>query len=181
MERFVYAIPSQRRLRELEDWYCNRASGDWSLRLALTSPQAVSALPRVHPLAFTDMLGLAWRGMLWGGVIALLVLTVSYPYSRGLSESLQSVWQTALPLSLLFFGLWLGGLLGMMRKNPFYQAYSEAGCSAFGLLYVDCNVAQRRLLHREMARLGLAYIDRRQRYCWSYRYPQNRFGGRRPV
>lgn len=177
----MYAIPSPRVLRELEDWHSSRGCGDWSLRITLADPLSSSSLPRVHPLAFSDMLGLAWRGAMWGGVIALIVLTVSSPYNRGLDESLQSIWLTALPLSFAFFGLWLGGLLGMMHKNPYYQDYSEAGRCAYGLLFVDCSPVQRRLLRREMARLNMAFVDSRERYCLSYRYPQNRFGGRKPV
>ncbi len=110
-----------------------------------------------------------------------VLITVLWPYSRELSEAMQAVVRYALPGALIFFGLWLGGLLGTMRVNPVYEAYREAWSTASGLVFVDCPTLHQRLLRRELAQIGLRYLDTRHRYLGSYRYPQNTLAGRRAL
>lgn len=185
MNRLVFVIPDAPALSALECWaQMQREQGThWRLRLwardEARSPAA--SLPHLNELQLSDISGLSWRGAVWAAVMSAVLITVLWPYSRELSEAMQAVVRYALPGALIFFGLWLGGLLGTMRVNPVYEAYREAWSTASGLVFVDCPTLHQRLLRRELAQIGLRYLDTRHRYLGSYRYPQNALAGRRAL
>ena len=182
MDRLVFVIPNSAAFSAFENWARAQCAPQWRVRL-WTKDSTVSSkyLAAVTELALSDIPGLAWRGAVWAGALSALLVTLLWPYSREVSTEMQVVVRYALPASLVFFGIWLGGLLGTMRGNPQYEVYRDAWSVSLGLVFVDCPACHQRLLRRELASNGLSYLDSRRRYFYSYRYPQNHLGGRRAL
>ena len=79
-----------------------------------------------------------------------------------------------IPVFGVAFGAWLGGLLGLMRINPEYQAWQDQLELGARLVAVAVPPECERMLRRQMTDCGWQYLSQTLRYAGSYRFPQNR-------
>lgn len=119
----------------------------------------------------SDMLGLTWRGAFWAAMLVLFSMMFIVPHVEG--TALRGPAFVGFPIFVVAFGAWLGGLLGLMRRNPEYRAWSDELASGSRLLGVAIRPERERLLRKQMAELGWQFLAETNRYAGSYRFPQN--------
>ncbi len=120
----------------------------------------------------SDIVGLSWRAGLWSVFFVLLCLAVLLPLLG--SSPMRAPVLYGLPVFGVAFGAWLGGLLGLMRINPEYQAWQDQLELGARLVAVAVPPECERMLRRQMADCGWQYLSQTLRYAGSYRFPQNR-------
>ncbi len=174
MKKLYFLAADESGLHAAMQYASEPLAGIWRWRLLTNRPvRSVAAVPPLGDVARSDLLGALWRGAFWALALSLLLLTALWPFAHEWSPLLRVVMFYGLPLSLVFFGAWLGGLLGLMVSNPVYAQCQPYLARGQQVLVVDCRARHERLLRRQMARFGLSLLGSRQRYFGSYRYPQN--------
>lgn len=100
-----------------------------------------------------------------------LVLTVSVIEFGQLSGAAKAILVVSLPAALIFFGAWLGGLLGLMQLDSTLQQHLRACREGEILLYIDTTIFAERLIKRTLAKhdaLLLAEQDKGWRMRWLF-------------
>lgn len=182
MKKLFFLVADHASLLAAGQFIAEPAAQAWRWRLLSDNTNiAPPSIPVLSAVERSDLLGLTWRGLFWGGGLSVLLVVVLWPLTRGVDEALHGVLVFVLPVVLICFGGWLGGLLGLMSSNPIYREFNDYLAAGQQLLVVECREEHERLLRREMASLGLLLLASRERYCWSYRYPQNYLSRRAPL
>lgn len=178
MKKLYFLADDRRALAQLRDSLSTPVEqlGQYILLSNHPDDQRQSVLAAAGVLRRSDILGLSWRAGFWTAFTTLLVLAALLPQLPQAS-GLRQVVLYALPVFAVAFGAWLGGLLGLMRSNPEYRAWSAALNEGDYLVAVVIRPECERMLRRQMADCGWRYQAERVRYAGSFRFPQNRSDG----
>ena len=166
--RLVFLTRHQEALTEIAEMLDQPHLQGWRWQIFTSADAEVQrlSLPLASPLLVSNMLGGAWRGGFWGLFFSWLLLLFGMSLFTIESDGPRDIIFYSLPLSMVFFGAWEGGLLGLMQDNPAleeYRAHAEEG--AFVLL-VDVQTVDQRLLKKIMAMCNAEQIGEHTQRMW---------------
>ncbi|CAA0079993.1 hypothetical protein [Zhongshania aliphaticivorans] len=173
--RLVFLTRHQEALSEIAEMLRQPHLQGWRWQIFTSADAEVQRLnlPLASPLLVSNMLGGAWRGGFWGLFFSWLLLLFGMSLFTVDSELARNIIFYSLPLCMVFFGGWEGGLLGLMQHNPAleeYRVHAEAG--SFVLL-VDVQMVDQRLLKKIMAMCNAEQIGEHTQRMWGFPWREN--------
>ena len=130
-------------------------------------------LPLASPLLLTNMLGGAWRGGFWGLCLGWLLVIISFALFQINAGLVRDIILYSLPLTLLFFGAWEGGLLGLMQENSALDDYRPYAADNLFVLLIDVQAVDQRLLKKIMAMCKAEQIGEHPHRMWGFPWREN--------
>lgn len=149
----------------------------WRWRVFTNAAASVQrlGLPLASSLLLTNMLGGAWRGGFWGVCLGIMLAIIVQPLFSIEPGVAWSIIVYSLPLTLLFFCAWLGGLSGLMQGNPAMDDYRGYAENNLYVLLVDVQAVDQRLLKKIMAMCNAEQIGEHTRRMWGFPWRENIF------
>jgi hypothetical protein len=132
-------------------------------------------LPLASPLKLTNILGKAWRGGFWGfllGVLSAVFALALFTVDDGVARTCI---MHSLPITLLSFGAWVGGFLGLMQQNPAFDDYRPYAANNLFVLLVDVKAVDQRLVKKIMAMCNADQVGEHSRRMWGFPWRENMF------
>lgn len=175
--RLVFLSRNQADLRETVDMLKQPHLQGWRWRIFTRATADVQRLrlPLASPLMLTNMLGGGWRGGFWGFCLGCLLVITSLSLFKVEEGLARDIILYSLPLTLLFFGAWEGGFLGLMQDNPALDDYQAYAAEDLFVLLIDVQAVDQRLLKKIMAMCKAEQIGEHSRRMWGFPWRENLF------
>ena len=173
--RLVFLTRNRANLCEIVDMLNQPHLRGWRWRIFSGATAEVQrlGLPLASPLMLTNMVGGAWRGGFWGLCLGYLLVILSLAVFSIEAGVGRDIILYSLPLALLFFGAWEGGLLGLMQENPALDDYRPYALDHLYVMLVDVQAVDQRLLKKIMAMCNAEQIGEHTRRMWGFPWREN--------